>query len=149
LNSIGIDMRARSPEQGRLERKEKLLARVLAKLDESVVIVEGKKDVRALRSVGVKGRLVEASGRVKGIVCRLSDADEVIVLTDADEAGEELASMLVGELEANGVRPDMQVRRDLRFVLGFRTVEEIPRKLEEFREKLREKRIENNNTKVN
>ena len=142
-------MRARSPEQGRLERKEKLLARVLAKLDETVVIVEGKKDVRALRSIGVKGALVEASGRVKGICPRLEEAarevglpgDEAAVLTDADEAGEELAARLVGELEANDMRPDMQVRRDLKFVLGFRTVEEIPRKLEEFREKLRLKLV--------
>jgi len=145
-----ITLRARSPEHGRLERKEKLLSRVLAKLDESVVIVEGKKDVRALRNVGVKGKLVEASGKVNGICSRLEvaarnaglHADEAVVLTDADRAGEELAAMLVGELEANGVKPDLQVRRDLRFVLGFHTVEEIPRKLEEFREKVREKRIE-------
>ncbi|MDO8340117.1 MAG: toprim domain-containing protein [Candidatus Burarchaeum sp.] len=147
---IVIALRARNPEQGRLERKEKLLGRVLAKLDESVVIVEGKKDVWALRNIGVKGKLMEASGRVKGICPRLGvaaceaglNADEVVVLTDADGAGEELAAMLVGELDANGVKPNLQVRRDLRFVLGFRTVEEIPRKLEEFREKVRGKRIE-------
>ena len=101
-------MRARSPEQGRLERKERLLARVLAKLDESVVIVEGKKDVRTLRSIGVKGMPVEASGRVRGICSRIEaaargaglQADEAVVLTDTDAAGEELSAMLVGELEA-------------------------------------------------
>ncbi|VVC03311.1 Uncharacterised protein [Candidatus Burarchaeum australiense] len=145
-------MRAKSPEQGRLERKEKLLARLLEKLDESVVIVEGKKDVRALRNIGVKGRLVEASGRVKGICSRLrgsggregdaasgpgTDVESAVILTDNDEAGRELAEMLASELEGCGVKPDLQTRRDLRYVLGFMCVEEVPRKLEEFREKVR------------
>jgi len=129
-------MRARSPEQGRLERKAKLLERVLRKLDGEVVIVEGKRDAMALRRIGVKGRLLEASGRVEGICLRIG-ADSAIVLTDNDEAGDELAGMLVGEMEGCGVTPDLQARRDLKYVLGFRTVEEIPRKLEEFRERQR------------
>jgi len=137
-----MSMRTRSPEQERLGRKRKLLERVLKKLDESVVIVEGKKDTRALRALGVKGKLVEASGKVRGI-CTRFDAESAVVLTDMDKAGKELADMLVGELEGCGVVPDLQPRRDLRYVLGLWTVEEMPRKLEEFREKLRLKTIEN------
>jgi len=137
-----MDMHARSPEQGRLERKRKLLERVLRKLDKSVVIVEGKKDSRALRALGVKGRILEASGKVRGI-CSRFDAGSAVILTDVDEAGDELAEMLVGELEGCGVKPDLQPRRDLRYVLGFRTVEGIPRKLDEFREKVRLKTSNN------
>jgi len=134
-------LRARSPERGRLERKRKLLARLMKKLDEAVVIVEGKRDARALREVGVKGRILLASGRMKGICGRVNDVDEVMILTDNDEAGRELAELLRDELESCGIRPDVQVRRDLRYVLGIRTVEEMPRKLMEFERKLKEAEV--------
>lgn len=129
-------MRARTPAQGKLERKARLLARVLAKLDESVVIVEGKKDAEALRELGVKGTIVLASGRVKGI-CTKINAEEAVVLTDNDKAGKELAGLVRDELEACNIRADLQARRDLHYVLGLNTVEEMPRKMKEFREKLR------------
>jgi len=129
-------VRARTPEGGKLERKAKLLARVLAHLDDSVVIVEGKKDAEALREIGVKGKVLLASGRVKGI-CEKISAEEAVVLTDNDEAGKELAEILRDELEACNIRADLQARRDLHYVLGLNTVEEIPGKMREFEEKLR------------
>jgi 5S rRNA maturation endonuclease (ribonuclease M5) len=130
-------MRAESPERAALERKAKLLARVLKSLDSSVVIVEGKKDARALRSVGVCGKIVEASGKVRGICSRIAPETAAIILTDNDEPGKELAGLVKDELEGCGISADLQVRRDLRFVLGHRTVEEMPRKMKEFEEKLR------------
>ncbi|MFA6035700.1 MAG: toprim domain-containing protein [Candidatus Micrarchaeia archaeon] len=129
-------VRGHSPEQGKIAQKAKLLARVLKTLDSSVVIVEGKKDEAALQEIGVKGRILQASGRVRGI-CEKVKADEAVILTDNDLAGKELAELVRDELEACNIRVDLQVRRDLRHVLGARTVEEVPRKLKEFEEKLR------------
>ncbi|RLG19973.1 hypothetical protein DRN67_01180, partial [Candidatus Micrarchaeota archaeon] len=141
LRQVRDSVRTRNPEQRKLERKRRLLERALRELDQSVVIVEGKKDLRALREIGVKGKVVLASGRMEGICSRV-DAGRATILTDKDGAGDELAEMLVGELEGCGVEPDLQLRRNLKYVLGFRTVEEIPRKLEEFRKKLIGRKIE-------
>jgi 5S rRNA maturation endonuclease (ribonuclease M5) len=133
-------VRGHSPEQGKIEQKAKLLARVLKKLDSSVVIVEGKKDEAALREIGARGRILQASGRVKGI-CEKVKADEAVILTDNDLAGKELAELVQGELEACGIRADLQARRDLRHVLGARTVEEVPAKMREFEKKLKENNV--------
>lgn len=123
----------------KLVRKEKLLRRVLNELAESdaVVLVEGKRDKNALERIGIRNRIMvinmspdEVSERVSRV------ADKAVVLTDFDDAGEELRCRVEEALRSYNVSPNTEVRKRLHYLLGVRNFEEIERKLEEFRKKL-------------
>jgi len=80
-----------------------------------VVVVEGPRDVEALRLLGFEGR-VDVCSRVK-----VSDADlvesfvqdgvPVVILTDFDEEGRRLNRDLTRILERRGVKVEVGLRR--------------------------------------
>jgi 5S rRNA maturation endonuclease (ribonuclease M5) len=83
----------------------------------SIVIVEGPRDVEALRRIGYRGR-IEVSSKYS-----VSDSDfveslarsvtSVIVLTDFDEEGRRINRDLTRLLERRGVRVEGGLRRRL------------------------------------
>jgi 5S rRNA maturation endonuclease (ribonuclease M5) len=89
--------------------------------DEStVIVVEGDRDRRSLRSLGVSGQiLLLHSGRGMSRLTRsLSHpGKKVVVLTDWDREGGQLAHRLVELLTAEGVSVDAEFRRRLTRVL--------------------------------
>ncbi len=80
------------------------------------VIVEGRKDERSLRAIGLTGTVLRLN---KGIsifrTCEniSKEHDKVILLTDWDRRGGQLSRMLREGLEANGVRYDENIRAKL------------------------------------
>jgi 5S rRNA maturation endonuclease (ribonuclease M5) len=90
------------------EREEKIL-RVLECLAEesakaTLIIVEGKNDVEALRALGVEGRIISAKTGGKSILDVISEvekcrAKEVIMLLDFDRRGKEWTKRLKQNLE--------------------------------------------------
>jgi 5S rRNA maturation endonuclease (ribonuclease M5) len=123
----------------RLQRKQKLLNRVLMELEESgkPLLVEGKRDKAALQSIGVKNRVFLINMTPDELCKRVARlADEAVVLTDFDDAGEKLGKRVEEALYSYNVLPDMEVRRKLRYLLGVYHFEEIDRKLEEFKKKI-------------
>jgi len=96
------------------------------------VVVEGVRDVRALRGLGFRGR-VEMCSRVG-----VSDGDlveglaqssgAVVILTDFDEEGRRMNRRLSRLLERRGVRVERRLRREVRrlmAVLNVYTVEAL------------------------
>jgi 5S rRNA maturation endonuclease (ribonuclease M5) len=123
----------------KIQRKQKLLSRVLKELDESgkPILVEGKKDKAALERIGVRNRIFLINMTPDELCKRVSKvADEAVVLTDFDEAGEKLCKRVEEALYSYNVLPNTEVRRRLRYLLGLYTIEEIDRKLEEFKKKI-------------
>lgn len=98
----------------------------------SAVIVEGPRDVEALRRLGFGGR-VEICSRVNvsdaDLVESLSeDAVSVVVLTDFDEEGRSLNKRLTSILERSGVKVEVGLRRELgrlMAALGIYTIEAL------------------------
>ena len=85
----------------------------------SAVVVEGKRDAEALRSLGIDAEFYFISGSVSS-VNQLAESlsklgKEVIVLTDFDKKGRELASRLIRELQSCGVKVKIntEVRKNL------------------------------------
>ena len=103
------------------ERAAKAAA-LLEEMEGAVVVVEGKKDVRALRKLGVEAipwyslDLDAVSGRV-------------VILTDLDEEGNRLCSSLVEELSGKDVAVDAQTRGRIASLLDLRRFEEIDGKM--------------------
>jgi len=134
-------MRRESREQSLLKSKDKAFRRLLRELGESraAVIVEGRKDRAALRNIGIANPVFLLNQKPEIVAERVAkNADEAVVLTDFDRKGEELFGRMVSALESCSVKPNTDVRRRLRYLLGVRFFEELDRKAEEFKEKMEE-----------
>lgn len=110
------------------ERDEKawLLVEALSERAEEdvLILVEGRRDVEALRRLGVKGRIVGVkAGRhsLKDVVRNLAERlqpREVILLMDFDMGGIKLASTLARQLEAEGCHPNLDFWVKLKKLMG-------------------------------
>ncbi|MFQ6013135.1 MAG: toprim domain-containing protein [Thermoplasmata archaeon] len=103
-----------------LERRDREILETLDELRELTlhmpVIVEGKKDGEALRSLDVEGTIVRMHGGTT--VFRLCEAlaeehDEAIILTDWDRRGGQLSRLLREGLAANDLRANTEIRARL------------------------------------
>ncbi|HEY7368167.1 MAG TPA: toprim domain-containing protein [Nitrosopumilaceae archaeon] len=80
---------------------------------DSAVIVEGKRDSEALKSIGVSGKILEFH-RFRGLskfVDSVSDSN-LIILLDGDRKGRYLTSKIVQQLERR-TRIDLSFKRKL------------------------------------
>ncbi len=105
---------------------------------EQEVVVEGKRDRVALQKLGIRNRITLINQSPDRVAERVAShgASEAVVLTDFDRSGEELAQRICEALESYGVKPDLNIRRKLRYLFGVLFIEELDRKVAEFQEKL-------------
>lgn len=143
-----------------VEAKRKLLAKVRRGLGESVIVVEGKRDERALReTLAPTAETVKAGGRSADAVARRAveafddgrkktggeltaektAEQKIVVLTDFDAEGERHASEITDALNALGVAPDASLRRNFVRLLGVKCVEDAPTALERLGDALESK----------
>jgi len=120
----------------KLQKREAFtdLKSVLEEAEKEVdaIIVEGARDVEALRRLGFHGR-IETRSKVgvseEDLIEQLSgNSDTVVVLTDFDGEGRRLNRHLSMLLERRGVRVEARIRRTvgrLMAALGVNTVEAL------------------------
>ena len=126
-------MTARNKEDAlRCEMIERVLQDILEQSgggSGAVIVVEGKHDVAALRNLGICGKIVPLSGQpllnfADMLAC---GSDSVIVLTDWDRRGNELAQRIVRYMQPyavvvdTGLRDRLKklVRKDIKDVQGL------------------------------
>ena len=142
-----------------VEAKRKLLEKTKRALDGCVIVVEGKRDERALRESGLapNAETVKCGGKNAFATARQAlenkEKDEtnetkkrIVVLTDFDAEGERRAAEINEALASEGNASDASVRRDFRRLLGARCVEDAPSALERLEDEL-EKKIGKNRKK--
>lgn len=121
----------------RLKHREEKIQRVLECLIEEAakgipIIVEGKKDVRTLKTLDVQGKILSAKTGGKSRLDVVSEAEKtgtqnIILLLDFDRRGKELTEKLRQDLEKVGMKPNLRfwnelfrlVRRDVKDVEGL------------------------------
>ncbi len=87
-----------------------------SELKSIVIIVEGTKDVQTLRQVGIQGNIMHFQGRNLPELCDLvSEFKKVIILTDFDRTGQNLAKKLHQNLTSRGLNGDLTYYRKLKF----------------------------------
>lgn len=126
----------------RLERIERILAEIQELLDDgAVIIVEGMKDRFALNELGISGQIILASHPP---LLRLADdlsrkADTVIILTDWDPKGNEMANKIFKYLRASGTKPNARLRGRLKKLVQneINDVENIDGYIKTLRHKVR------------
>jgi len=79
-----------------------------------VLLVEGRRDVIAMESIGYRGRIVTRGSLAKGGIASLADSSAgVIILTDMDREGRQLAAKYVRSLSHEGLRTSLLQRKRL------------------------------------
>ncbi|MDW7731407.1 MAG: hypothetical protein SCH66_03135 [Methanolobus sp.] len=104
--------------QNRLENIEEIIDELLQLAEEgTVIIVEGKRDVRSLNSLGIKGHLEIATHHPISNFCEeivnRNSGKNIIILTDWDRRGNILMSNLTKHFHSLGVNPDVRIRERL------------------------------------
>lgn len=98
------------------------LLKLLNSKKDVLTVVEGKKDVAALRSFGFTN-VIELTGKPLYAVVELVEKGATVqLLTDLDSEGKKLFSTLRADLTQRGVRIDNELR-DALFETGLRQIE--------------------------
>jgi len=100
-----------------LEALERLIEELREASDGgAAIIVEGIKDRRSLRELGIEGTIMTAAMRPALEVAEdaAQNFDEIIVLTDWDRAGEEAARRMEKHLLCTRAHADLQTRDRLK-----------------------------------
>lgn len=96
----------------RLEKIQKLLERLAIESAKGMpIIVEGLNDEKALREIGIKGKVISAK-TFKSFIHMVSAIEElgqneVILLLDFDRRGKEWTKRLMQSLERMRIKPNM------------------------------------------
>jgi Small primase-like proteins (Toprim domain) len=98
------------------------LSRIVEELSSCVeqgmpILIEGKKDEKALMELGINGNIIKVSGsglklfEIAEIAAKSSS--KVIILTDFDKKGDILAKKLSEDIQSLGSHPDLNIRRNI------------------------------------
>lgn len=115
------------------EEEKKEIEKAIAQLKENLVLVEGKRDKLALESLGCK-EVLAVAGRKKQLREIIRSRKKIIVATDLDDSGNELAKMIKDELEGS-MQVDCETRVKLARLLQFRYFEDIKKRYDEMKSK--------------
>ena len=100
---------------------------IVGELKESIVIVEGKRDKRALESLGIQ-KTVPINGKplieIVQQIAGMGKTDRIIILTDFDKEGKKLASRLELLLRKFGIHPNSRLRSCV-MNFGWNKIEDI------------------------
>ena len=115
---------------------EKELVAVIRQLgdhyDGLVIVVEGRSDEKALRTLGIDVPIVRTQSRlgrpelIDKIAELAGDTGQVLVMTDFDHEGRELSKFVQRELEAHRIKVLRELRRRIsRLMGGRRCIEDL------------------------
>ena len=134
--------------QKRLIEKEEKIAETLDSLREesargTLILVEGKKDVEALRNLGVEGPVLMVKTGGKSFLDVISELEktevsEVVLLLDFDRRGRQGTNRLRHSLESVGIKVNLEFWRALAGSVGkdLQCVEGLTGYLENLRAKI-------------
>jgi 5S rRNA maturation endonuclease (ribonuclease M5) len=102
----------------RLEKLEELILELKYLSDTgAIIVVEGRKDVESLRSLGIKGDIKLSSQQpLLDFTEQLSrNGKDIVLLTDWDRKGGMVARKIIDYLQAYGIIPNTDIRGRIRF----------------------------------
>lgn len=107
----------------RLEKLEALIEELRQRSEEgAVIIVEGQRDRRALRELGINGAIRLGAQKSLLELCEevAGEYENVIILTDWDENGEKLAGLMEGFLRDYGATINVNIRENIQHLVQKR-----------------------------
>jgi len=128
-------------EEERLKKLEKTVAELIERSESEPIIVEGTRDVRALREIGVEG-IIKPVNTGAGIInfCEAlaAEHDSFIILTDWDRKGGQIAHHLRIGFESVDAKYDSQLRARMAMLVKkeIKDVESLPSYLDRLRKSM-------------
>lgn len=118
------------------EEAYRILKEMESYCNDKVLIVEGVKDREALEALGLNFNnilILRNSGSLESIIEKLEGMDEVVILTDFDPQGVELAYRMMSRLESVGVKVNLTywfklkslLKREIKDVEGLKRLLEV------------------------
>ncbi|RLI77096.1 hypothetical protein DRP05_11145 [Archaeoglobales archaeon] len=107
----------------------------------AVIVVEGVKDRKSLRDLGVEGEIIVLTS-CTDVVDKIRGKD-VVILTDYDDRGNKIEKTLVKKFSSWGITPDVQIKRKIfRFVSkDITAVESLSKYLDKVEYELKNKKV--------
>ena len=98
------------------------------------ILIEGKKDEESLKELGIDGNFIKVSGsplKLFEVAEIAAQSSKIIILTDFDKKGNELAQKLSEDIQRLGSYPDLQIRRKIMGITRryIKDIESLPRHL--------------------
>ncbi|MEE8181700.1 MAG: hypothetical protein V3T87_00125 [Candidatus Thorarchaeota archaeon] len=120
----------------KMRNNERALVELFSKIDEQyerlLIVVEGKRDEKILRELGVKASIVKTqSGRprlefLEEIASAAGEGGQVLILTDFDPEGVDLCRFIERDLELRKIAILKRLRLEIRKLMGnWRCIEEM------------------------
>jgi len=102
----------------RLQKIQEVLDDLAGRAGEgAIIMVEGPRDKASLEALGIRGSIVMTSQKqLFNLAESLSHYKDIIVLSDWDKRGEEVARNAEVFLKSNGAHPDCGPRKKLRLL---------------------------------
>lgn len=121
------------------EALEKIIEELLEVSEEgAAIIVEGIRDERSLRDLGIEGTIIMAAQKpaLDLMETVAEEFEEVVILTDWDRKGDELASKMELYLSGTRARANLEIRKRLKQLVRreIKDVESLSRLVERVRE---------------
>jgi len=131
--------------QRKAERLTELIDGLVAESAKGVpIVVEGQKDVSALRQLSIEGRIVSSKTSGKSFLDILTEIEtlsvrEVVLLLDFDRRGVEWTHRLKQHLEKTRIKPNLAFWNELYGLVGrdLKDIEGLPAYLETLGNKAR------------
>ncbi len=107
----------------RLEKLEELILELQVMSDSgTIIVVEGRRDVESLRSLGIKGEIKLSSQRplleFTEVLSRCGQ--DIVILTDWDRKGGMVAHKIIDHLNYYGIMPNTDIRARIGFLVKKR-----------------------------
>lgn len=119
----------------KFDRLTKMLQKLSIKGENGIpIFVEGKKDLAALRKLGIKGTIICVKNSGKILIDFLDEvkSKEIMLFMDFDENGVALAKYITQHLESKGVKVDSTLWMEIKSLIrkDVKDIEGIPSYLE-------------------
>jgi len=96
----------------------------------ALVVVEGKNDVKAIRSLGYSGKAFQfcgAGGGIKNLLTTSINYGRLVIMFDMDETGIKLSKKIQAAFRNSGVELDFRVSAKVVKLTGVKHVEDLVR----------------------
>ena len=136
-----------SINERRLEKISKLIEIIAFQCEHGTpIVVEGRNDKITLKQLGVKGKIFMIKSHGESLLTfleRLNEFKEIILLTDFDKEGNELASLIIDELSRRGIKVNNELRSKLKKLVNseVRSIEDLKCVFERLKSKTINKRL--------
>lgn len=127
-----MEYRSEKPLRDNERHLIELLQSLDTKYPDLLIVVEGNRDIQILRNLGVKTRILKSQTRmtrselIEQIASEVGTRMELLILTDFDAEGDDIAAYLKKGLEHHKVRILDGLRIRIRNLMGnWRCIEEM------------------------